>query len=373
MKKIVVFISNLEIGGIQKYISDLTNILKDNYNVDIIITNKTNKNPSYYINNKINIKYLIDNNYDDLNRYKREKNYIKLLLIKFNIIKNKLLKNQVVKNAIKNIKCDYIITNDIYESNMINKYLSIKAKKIMINNTYPDNNYKKNVIKIMDSFDKLVVCSNVLYDIYKDSIKNKVVYIPYYIDNKISIKTKLDNKNIVTICNFSKEERLDELLNIMSLIVEKDRDINLIIIGDGTLKERNNLIKKIKDFNLNNNIQLTGNINNLEVERLLLNSSMYTITSCEDTLSISLLEAMNLGLPIISYYNKNKLLNGSILIEKKDKQKYADTITYFFNNKKDLKQYSKNSINNVKNYSKEKCEDSWNNLLKDINKRKKTA
>ena len=60
MKKIILFNLHLGVGGIEKYVSNLCEMLKNDYIVDLIITYKLCDEPTFNIDKNINIKYLIN-------------------------------------------------------------------------------------------------------------------------------------------------------------------------------------------------------------------------------------------------------------------------------------------------------------------------
>ena len=56
MKKITIMSLHLGVGGIEKYVSSLCNMLKDNYEINLVITYKLDDKPSFDFNSKIKIK-----------------------------------------------------------------------------------------------------------------------------------------------------------------------------------------------------------------------------------------------------------------------------------------------------------------------------
>src|SRR5699024_6686977 len=69
------------------------------------------------------------------------------------------------------------------------------------------------------------------------------------------------------IGSLNKRKGLDSLLNTMSIVSEQYPEVKLIIAGDGPEKE--NILKKISDLNLNKIIKLVGSVASFdEKERL---------------------------------------------------------------------------------------------------------
>ena len=77
MKKITIINDHLSVGGIEQYISSLSSILEDNYDIDLIVGYRFNDMPSYHISAKNNIYYLVERPYnqDLIDRFRRRKKY----------------------------------------------------------------------------------------------------------------------------------------------------------------------------------------------------------------------------------------------------------------------------------------------------------
>ena len=66
-----------------------------------------------------------------------------------------------------------------------------------------------------------------------------------FIDELSKEHSELKEKKLVAVGRFSPEKGFSDLIDVMSLIVKKDKDIKLTIIGDGLEKE--SIMKKIKE------------------------------------------------------------------------------------------------------------------------------
>ncbi len=134
------------------------------------------------------------------------------------------------------------------------------------------------------------------------------------------------------------------LLKSFNIVNRKNKNINLLIIGDG---------KKFKEFreyiihhNLENNVQILRNIKN--ALPYIKKSDLYVSTSKYEGFPNVIIEATTLDVPTISIKYKSGLseilLNGKggLLISKKNPQIIAENIINYFLNKKFLKK--KNAI-----------------------------
>ncbi len=372
MKKITIFSLHLGVGGIEKYISGLSKMLEDDYIVEFIITYKLSETPSFPISNKIKINYLINGgpNKEEIRRAFKRKKIFTLIKELTKASKILLLKKHRTKKALKNLDTDYLITTRLYETSLANKILKkSNVVKICTEHNYPKGKYKRKVLKSITNFDKLVVPTKEMEEIYKKYIGQKVICINNFIDDVTTLKNKLNNKRLIAVGRFSKEKGFLDLIDIMKKVVEVDPEITLTLIGDGPLK--NTITKKIKSLNLEKNIILTGYLNSYEIEEEMLNSTIYLMTSYTESFGLVLVEAMNASLPIIAFDSSSGarvLLNDGtgLLVPNRDKDLFKDTILKLLNNKKELNKYSKKSLEKREEFLSTNIKKDWLKLLKDL-------
>lgn len=371
MKKITILSLHLGVGGIEKYISSLTKMLEGEYEIELIITYNIKETPKFLFNDKVKIKYLIDDssNRDEIKRAIKRRKPFTLIKEIIKAIKILYLKGSRTKKVIKELETDYLITTRLYETKLVNKFLKKKnIVKILTEHNYPTNKYRRKLLRCTTNYDKVVVVNKEIESIYKKYIGEKVISISNFVDELSPKKTKLDSKNIIAVGRLSKEKGFLDLIEIMSLVVSIDPEVTLTLIGDGIEKER--IIKKIKELNLEKNIILTGYLNQYEIEEKMLNSSIYVMTSISESFGLVMLEAMNIGVPVIGFDTssgaKELIKDTGILIENRNKEKFANTIINLLKNKKELQELSKKSKEKVANYTASKIKKDWISLLKDV-------
>jgi len=369
MKKITIMNEHLGVGGIEKYVSSLTRMLDSEYEIDLIITYKLKENSTFRISNKTNITYLIEesSNKGDIKRAFKRRRFVLLFKEIFKSIRLGILRKIKTKKAIKNLDTDYLITTRLYETKIVNKLLkNSNIIKIATDHTYPNRKYKNKLIKATRNFNKLVVSSENIKNIYKKQIGDKVEVVNNFIENINSNKNKLNTKNIITVGVLSREKDFTKLIEIMSLIVKKDKDITLTLVGDGPKK--NDIQNKIKELGLEKNIELTGFLSQVEIEERMINSSLFAMTSKKESSALTLIEAMNMYLPIIAFSRasgaKELLEDGTgILINKNNKEEYANKIVELLNDKELLEEYSKKSKEKVYDFTFDKAKVEWIKIL----------
>lgn len=366
MQKITILALHLDYGGIEKYISYLCKMFEDKYDVEIICTYKFQPKPAFDFSNKIKIRYLIEDNLKDLSikELLKKKQFFKIIKEVSRRLKVKRLSYKLNKQAVKTLDTDYLITTREYHNKIVNKYAKKNIITIATEHNHHNNNkkYINNLVKSITNFDYFILCTKELYDYYKKIVNPKCILIPnpVVIDNNIT--SKLNNKNIVSVGRLSVEKGFEDLIDVMKIISEKDKEVTLTICGDGYLK--NKIEAKIKSLNLEKKIKLLGFVKGKSLEEAYAKSSLYVMPSISECFGLVLLEAMHYGLPCISFDSASgarELLgnNTGILIKDRNKEEMALKIIELLNNKKELTEYSKKSLKKVSNYSLEKINKMW--------------
>lgn len=161
--------------------------------------------------------------------------------------------------------------------------------------------------------------------IKKCGIRKKVTVVPncveldsFNINNidpkKIEELKKLynisnDETVVCTCARIAKEKNIDVILDNWKEKVKPSDKIKLLIIGDGPHKK--SLEKKAKDFKIDNSIIFVGGINRTYLPPYYAICDMFITASITDTNSISMLEAMAMGLPAI--HTLDKLNEGQVI------------------------------------------------------------
>ena len=372
MKKITILSLHLGVGGIEKYISSLSKMLYDDYEIEMIITYKLKEVPSFNINNKIKITYLIDGgpNKDEIKKCIRRKKYFKLITELFKAVKILRLKKSRTKKALKELDTDYLITTRTYETKLANKILKkSNIKLIATDHNYPSKKYKKELIKSTTNYDRLVLVNSEIRDIYRKEIGLKAVSINNFIDEISKEKSDLSTKNIIAVGRLSKEKGFIDLIDIMSIIVKMDKDVKLTLVGDG--EEKENIQNRIKELKLENNIRLTGFLNQEEIRSELLKSSIFCMTSLVESFGLVILESMNMGVPVVAFDSsvgpRVLLSDGKgILIKDRNKEEFAKCVIDLLNNNKVLKRFANNAKKSVEEYTPDVIKKEWLSLLKEV-------
>lgn len=267
MKKIVFGITNLNLGGAERVLVDLSNKLVEKYDVTIF-TIYGGGEFEKSLSQNVKLINMYDFKFEDLSKIKRIFLPIKIFFTSKNIYKKYIqdkfdidisfLEGPITRIfATKNKKARKIawVHNDI--SLVFGKTLKSKIK-VLLNKAL----YKKYEQLIFVSKDNLEKFNNV----YNIEISKKVIY--NYIDRENVAKKaiveddedleKLTNNtfNFVTVARLVEQKGIDRLINVHSKLINDGFSHKIFVVGTGPLKEK--LEEQIKKQNVENTFILLG-------------------------------------------------------------------------------------------------------------------
>lgn len=356
MKKITIFLPNLEHGGAENVYVNLANFfIKRNFKVDFLLAQK--KGPLVKkLNTKIN---LIDFN-------KKKVSLSIFLLVKYflenkpDIFLSALHNSNIVASISHRIarststlvlkECNNF-SEKIKKMNFMERFLI----KFLINLSYersnfiiaPSNGIKKDFLNYFRKF----------------YYKTKVIYNPISVkqitkNSKIKKRLVFKKNFIISIGRLEKQKNYECLIKAFYLL--KLKNLYLVIIGEG--KERKNLSNLINKLCLNFRVKLIGY--NKNPFYYLKKSKLFVLSSNFEGMPNSLLEAMALNKKIVSTdcnYGPSELLKNekyAKLTKVNNPKLMADTIEYMLN-LKGKPNYSKK----LEKISIEKISDQYLKLL----------
>ena len=235
----------------------------------------------------------------------------------------------VMKKAIINSDAKIIISTRYSFSKILNKYGRSEAIKIHQEHTYNVNTKYIKKLNNLTNMNYIMPVSKALLKNYTGKVNIKMKYIPLalnYLPTKEQISS-LKTNNLISVGRLEEEKAMDELIYLMNDLIKKDKTIFLNIFGDGSNKEKiNNLIS---EFKLENNIKLWGFQPQEKIREIMTQSSLYLMTSKEESFGLVLIEAMSFGVPCIAYSSAEgakEIINSNIgyLIENRDREKYVE-------------------------------------------------
>ena len=278
-------------------------------------------------------------------------------------------------NAMSKTDADIIIsTRDLFNT-WAGKYINNKTKKVAWEHNHHHGNekYVKKVVASCKRMDEVVLVSDSLRKFYKKQLKEKgykchATYIPNVIENLPEKTSKLDNKNMISVGRFSREKGFPDLIEVFHLAKEHDKNIHLDLVGDGA--QKNMIVDKIYEYNLEKDVTVHGFLKKEEINKLLQDSSLYVMTSFTESFGIVLIEAMSYGIPCIAFSSAegacDLIENGKngYLIDNRDKEKMQEKIIEVLENDNLRQELGKNARNFSKNYTIDIVKEQWFKLLK---------
>lgn len=374
MKKISILSLHLGFGGIEKSVAALANILCTKYEVEIACTYKLYDKSSFYIDPKVNIKYLTDvvPNKKELKDAVSKKKIISIFKEGIKSISVLGKRKSSMINYIKNCDSDCIIaTRDIFD-----EWLSIYGREDCLkigwehNHHHGNMKYASNIVTACKKLDYLVLVSDNLRKYYSKEMKKyncKCIFIPNIVDNMPLELSDVSSKKLVSVGRLSKEKGYMDLLEIFNKLHNIYPDWTLDIVGDGP--EKDNLNKYINDNNLGDFVTLHGFQKKDYIDKLLHEASIYLMTSFTESFGIVLIEAMSHGLPCVAFNSAegaNELINSGengYLIKNRNHDAYVKKVADLIEDKKTRKRIGKAGYEVSKKYESKVVGEKWFQLL----------
>lgn len=390
-KRITFFTLHLGYGGVEKAVTTLANELCNKFDIEIIATYKLFDKPAFPLNDKVKVKYLINNNlplrlsgYRTLLKNRHVKTLIKVLwedyLCKFKIItlvkdfkrgmtflKKKEKRNL---NEVKKCKSEIIISTTPYLNGLVSKYGNKESLKIGWEHNHHHNNktYIKSIVDTSYGLDKFIVVSEKLACFYSKILSCEVLSISNFLDFIPDETTNLNKNNIITVGRLSDEKGVIDLIKVFNYINKLNTNITYNIIGDG--QEKSNIEKEIKKYHLEDKIIMHGYQEQAFINEMYIDSGFYLMGSKTESFGLVLAEAMSYGVPCIAFTSaegaNDLIMNGvnGFLVHKRDYKYMAKCVVNALNDEKFLKQLSNNAKRISKSYDKDNAIKEWLKILK---------
>lgn len=302
------------------------------------------------------------------NFFKSNKSRSIKLKVKFNWIKTlKFFQYLSYLSILKNIfffKPEVIILhNYLIIPCLIYKLIFKKTKIIYVNHKYIKGIDWRDlfILKFIIFIDKIVVLNKETQNSFKKNFNISSDKIKL-IQNGINInffkefkKTKKNYFKIGMACRVNKLKKYDLIMN--SLLTKEIKDLNIQFSLAGTGEDLENFRERIEKNKVNHKIKLEGSMDEIKLKKWYNSLDLYVQASVGEGMSMSILEAMSMKVPVIgsNVTGINSIVGKKIYLGKlfnNNVKDLSNKIKYFYFLKKKNKI---NYINTQYKYIKNNC------------------
>lgn len=363
--KIYFSLGSMRKGGAERVISNLANELSKRYDIGIIIT--VNEESQYKLDKKINLFSLdekeVKNNNFIIKNIKRIKKLDKIL---------KKEKPDIIVSLLPEPTYRVLFLNLFGRKNKIIVSVRNDPKKEY------NNIIKRIIMKVLyERADGFIFQTAEAKKFFSKKIQSKSTIIPNPINEEF-ITTPYEgerDKTIVTVGRLEKQKNHKLLIEAFNSIQKDYPDYKLLIYGSGRKEEE--LKQYVKEIDLVDKVKFKGNVNNVKEE--IYKSGMFILSSDYEGMPNALMEAMALGLPVISTdcpcggpkFLIENAKNG-ILVPVRKKEDMIEAIKYILENENESKKMGRQANTITDKVNPTRIYSMWEDyILKILNKRDK--
>lgn len=364
-------------GGIERMVTIKANYLADvyGYDVTLVVAHQQEKAPFYELSQKVKV---VDFgiNYDETLGYP---------ILKRLVARSKFhtLHKQRLTKILFEIRPDITISTLTHEAAFLpsikdgsKKVLEFHFcrghKRIMADSfKYPFLKKMAYYLKcwqeehlIIPKYDQFVVLTEEDKAKWKSNIQN-VTCIQNILPFENEGKADLNNKTVIAVGRLDAQKGFDKLLDVSRYVKEKHPDWKFNIFGDG--QDRKLLLNQISHNGLNHVVTINPSTQAIKEEYL--NASIFVMTSRYEGMPMTMLEAMSLGLPIVSYDFPNgpkDLISNEkngFLIKDNDVQSMVDSFDLLMNDTEMRKVMGSESFNKSRMFTRDLIMQKWKSLF----------
>lgn len=384
--------SIFNLGGVQRVVSVLASSLVEKYDVEVVcLDDKYKENRDLYnLNEKVIVKFAPN----IMKKSIHTKAFSKVIRAINN--NSKLMNNMIFCGAIKEAYYPREIQKRLLKYLHENNYDIVIANEgnlsmllAIINDNFKGkaigwqhNSYEayfqtpkeyvwnqdilfKNYLNRLDEYVVLTKHDKKMIE-EKFNIVCSQIYNPLSFQSKI--KSDVKKKRIISAGRIHNEMKgYDLLIEAFSKIAKNHEDWVVDIIGEGEDKEA--LQKMVFDKGLENQIKFLGFTNNMKDEYI--NSSIYVSASRWEGFGLTIIEAMECGVPVIAFKNTgpseiiNNNING-ILIERENVDLLAKKLSELIENEELRSSLSNKAIERASDFSMYQIRCRWEQLFYNI-------
>jgi len=332
--------------------------------VYIVTTEQFDKESCYPLDEKV---ILIDLGVN----YNRSKSYFSKENLKKGVLHLKMQ-----KKLFRDLKPDVIISPNLNFDHYWLPFIKGNSRVIKErhNSRYKEVEMRKNKslfnklrFKLNDWLDSKYDTIVVLNEDEKNYVKSGNAFV---IPNPIrpqTITADLINKKVIAAGRISPVKAFDHLIKSWDIVNQVFPDWQLDIYGEDYLETQKELQCLVKYLQLENVVHFKGSIDDLP--KKMIEYSIYAMTSVTECFPMVLLEALSVGLPIVSYDcpngPRNIIINNNdgLLTENQNIKSFAENLKKLIENDNLRMMMGNNAKKNVSRFTIAEVMKKWQSLL----------
>jgi glycosyltransferase involved in cell wall biosynthesis len=293
--KVLHVVPSFAFGGMEKVVSSIINLTSKYYEHEILVLYDNTEAKKWIKDQRILIHCL-----------KRPKSQLKYLKILYKSLKE--IMPQILMSY------NWGATDAIWLGRISGIRNIIHSEHGFNIDEAKSTSWKRNIIRLLvyRMTSRIVVVSHELEKMMKDVYalrEDRIQFIANGIDTEVYSPDILGRIHMRKLLGFTEEnfvigfsgrldpvKNFDLMLEILGECVKRDKNIKLLVIGDGP--ERQNFEKKCQDKNLEKSVLLVGQKEN--VVPYLRSLDVFLLTSLREQMPMTILEAMAVALPVVS-------------------------------------------------------------------------
>jgi glycosyltransferase involved in cell wall biosynthesis len=175
----------------------------------------------------------------------------------------------------------------------------------------------------------------------------------------------LVEKNVISVGRYSVEKNHRSLIAAWARVVERHPDWRLTLVGGGALEDE--LRRQVDELRLNGSVRLNGP--SAQVDRDLLGSSIFALSSHTEGLPLVLAEAMACGVPCVSYDSgpgvREIIRDGEdgLIVPVGDEGGLADRISLLIEDEELRRRLGRQARENIHRFAREEIMNQWEEVF----------
>lgn len=374
-ENIIIATGNLGIGGQEKMLTEFLKLLSpERYNTLLLVEEDKGEENHYMgeIPSHVQVKFLTTLKFmESVKKYQKRKDFLSKLIYSHLLKRKKALGIDEMKKYLG--FSDTIIDYNMGLLRHLHK-LDLKGKRVIAWSHAGEGGLerKKQKRKNMGLYDTIIVLNSQMEKGFKKNYpqeKFQVVKIYNFMEEEsIRLKSEAfqveEKAYIVTVGSLTENKNQKLTISAFKKITEKMPDVNLLILGEGPMKDT--LEKYVKELNIEKKVKFLGLQQN--PYPYVKNAKFYVQSSLQEGMPLVIMEAMILGKAVLSTKNSGAieiLQDGKygVLVEQ-NSESMAEQMLNLLQNSKRINELEKLSLERSQDFSREIAEKAIEKIIR---------